>query len=339
MAAQSAAVERRTVLVTGGAGYIGSHVVATLCGAGWRVVVLDDLSAGRRSALPAEVPLVVGDVGDRALLGQLLRDRPIAAVLHLAGSVQVAESMRRPLAYYRNNTQASMTLIEACVAAEIECLVFSSTAAVYGNPQRVPVDEEAPTRPLSPYGQSKLMTEQILRDAAAAHPLRHAILRYFNVAGADPGGRIGPAAPGATHLLKVACEAALGRRAAVPLYGDDYPTRDGTCVRDFIHVSDLAAAHLSALEHLLARGASCTLNCGYGRGFSVREVLDMVGKVAGRPLAVERAPRRPGDPAEVIAAVGRIRDLLRWQPCHDDLEQIVGDALRFERRRAAQPGA
>jgi len=337
MAGQSAVVERQTVLVTGGAGYVGSHVVATLRGAGWPVVVLDDLSAGRRSALPPDVPLVVGDVGDGALLAQLLRDHPIAAVLHLAGSVQVTESMRRPLAYYRNNTQASLTLIEACVAAGARCLVFSSTAAVYGNPPQVPVDEEAPTRPLSPYGQSKLMTEQILRDAAAAHPLRHAILRYFNVAGADPGGRIGPAAPGATHLLKVACEAALGQRAAVPLYGDDYPTRDGTCVRDFIHVSDLAAAHLSALEHLLAGGPSCTLNCGYGRGFTVREVLDMVGKVAGRPLAVERAPRRPGDPAEVIAAVGRIRDLLRWQPRYDDLEQIVRDALRFERGRAAQP--
>jgi UDP-glucose 4-epimerase len=328
-------VERGTLLVTGGAGYIGSHVVLALRRAEWPVVVLDDLSTGRRGALPAEVRLVEGDVGDPKLLGQLLGEQPIAAVLHLAGSIQVAESVRRPLAYYRNNTQASLALIEACVAARVEALVFSSSAAVYGNPERVPVDEDAPTRPLSPYGRSKLMTEQMLRDAAAAHPMRPVILRSVNVAGAAPAGRIGPAAPGATHLLKVACEAALGQRATVPLYGDDYPTRDGTCVRDFVHVSDLAAAHLSALEYLLAGGPGCTLNCGYGRGFSVREMLDRVGRVAGRPLVVERMARRPGDPAEVVAAAGRIRDLLRWQPRHDDLEQIVTDALRFERRLLA----
>jgi UDP-glucose 4-epimerase len=328
--------EREAVLVTGGAGYIGSHIVLALRAAGWPVVVLDDLSTGRRDALPADVALAVGDVGDALLLQRLFADRPIAAVLHLAGSVRVEESVRAPLAYYRNNTVNSLSLIEACVAAGIGGLVFSSTAAVYGNPAEVPVAEEAPTVPLSPYGHSKLMTEQFLRDGAAAHPLRHVILRYFNVAGADPEGRAGPAAAGATHLLKVACEAALGRRASVPLYGDDYPTRDGTCVRDFIHVSDLAAAHLRALDHLLAGGASCTLNCGYGRGFSVREVLDMVAKVNGRPLVIEPKGRRPGDPVEVIAAARRIRDVLGWQPRHADLEQIVGDALRFE-RRLSQP--
>jgi UDP-glucose 4-epimerase len=329
-------VEARTLLVTGGAGYVGSHVVLALRRAGWAVVVLDDLSTGRRSALPPDVTLAVGDVGDRERLGRLLRDHRIAAVLHFAGSVQVAESVRRPLDYYRNNTEASLALIAACVAAGIERLVFSSSAAVYGNPERVPVAEDAPTRPLSPYGWSKLMTEQMLRDVATAHRLRHVILRYFNVAGAEPVGQIGPAAPGATHLLKIACAAALGQRPAVPLNGDDYPTRDGTCVRDFIHVSDLAQAHLRALEHLFAGGDSQTLNCGYGRGFSVREVLDMVGRVAGRPLVVEPGPRRPGDPAEVIAATDRIREVLRWQPRHDDLEQIVGDSLRFERGLLAE---
>ena len=331
-------VARRTVLVTGGAGYIGSHVVLALHRANWPVVVLDDLSTGRREALPAEVALAIGDVGEGELVGQVLRDHRVAAVLHLAGSIQVAESVRRPLAYYRNNTQASLTLIEACVTAGIEALVFSSTAAVYGNPESVPVDEAAPTRPLTPYGRSKLMIEQILRDVAAAYSLRHVILRYFNVAGADPAGQIGPAAPGATHLLKVACEAALGRRAVVPVYGDDYPTPDGTCVRDFVHVSDLAAAHLCALEHLLAGGASCTLNCGYGRGFSVREVLDLVGQVVGRPLVIEPVARRPGDPVEVVAAAERIRDLLGWRPRHDNLEQIVRDALRFERRLVERSG-
>jgi UDP-glucose 4-epimerase len=322
-------VERAVVLVTGGAGYIGSHVALALCAGGWPVLVLDDLSTGRRTAVPETARLVVGDVGDRQLLATLFTGQRVRAVLHFAGSVQVAESVRAPLAYYRNNTLASLNLIEAAVAAGVEALVFSSTAAVYGNPAKVPVDEAAPTVPLSPYGRSKLMVEQILADALAAHGLRHVILRYFNVAGADPLGRAGPT-PGARHLLKVACEAALDRRASVPLYGADYPTRDGTCVRDFIHVSDLADAHLKALEHLLAGGSSRTLNCGYGQGHSVREVLDAVARVSGRPLTIEPAPRRPGDAAEVVAAASRIRDELGWQPRHVDLEQIVRDALRFE---------
>jgi UDP-glucose 4-epimerase len=318
------------ILVTGGAGYIGSHVVLALRSAGWPVLVLDDLSTGQRAALPADVALVVGDVGDRELLAKLFRRRPIRAVLHLAASVEVAASIRAPLAYYRNNTQNSLSLVEACVAAGTQAFVLSSTAAVYGNPTRVPVDEDAPTGPLSPYGRSKLMAEQILRDAEAAHELRHVILRYFNVAGADALGRAGPAMPGATHLIKVACEAALGKRPTVPLFGTDYPTRDGTCVRDFIHVSDLADAHLRALEHLLAGGRSRTLNCGYGHGHSVREVLDMVMRVSGRPLTIEPSARRPGDSVEVVAAAGRIRRELGWQPRYDDLEQIVRDALRFE---------
>jgi UDP-glucose 4-epimerase len=324
-------VEPGTVLVTGGAGYVGSHVVLALRTYGWPVVVVDDLSTGRRATLPDDVALTVGDVGDRRLLEQLFERHRMAAVVHLAGSVQVAASLREPLAYYRNNTLNSLTLIETCIAADVSSLLFSSTAAVYGNPARVPVTEDAPTAPLSPYGHSKLMAEQFLRDAAAAHPLRHVILRYFNVAGADPEGRAGPAF-GATHLLKAACEAALGRRAGVPLFGDDYATRDGTCVRDFIHVSDLADAHVKALAYLSAGGGSCTLNCGYGRGFSVREVLDMVAKVSGRPLVITPEPRRAGDPAAVIAAAERIRDLLGWRPRFDDLEQIVRDALRFERQ-------
>jgi UDP-glucose 4-epimerase len=319
------------ILVTGGAGYIGTHVLLALRAADWPVIVLDDLSSGRRDAVPAGVPLVVGDVGDRGLLAQLFTRQRIRAVLHFAGSVRVPESVRQPLAYYRNNTLNSQCLIEACVAAGIEALVFSSTAAVYGNPSRIPVDEDAPTEPLNPYGRSKLMTEQILGDAERAHRLRGVILRYFNVAGADPEGRAGLNTPGATHLLKVACEAALGRRREVPLFGTDYPTPDGTCVRDFIHVSDLADAHLKALEHLLGGGPSRTLNCGYGRGYSVRQVLDMVSRVSGRRLTITPARRRAGDAVEVVAAAERIRQELGWQPRYDDLEQIVRDALRFER--------
>ncbi|MGH6945100.1 MAG: UDP-glucose 4-epimerase GalE [Geminicoccaceae bacterium] len=325
------------LLVTGGAGYVGSHVVLTLRDAGWPVVVLDDLSTGRRAALPDEVELVEGDVGDTRLLADLLENRAIRAVLHFAGSVAVEESVREPLVYYRNNAMKSLALIEACVRAGIEGFVLSSTAAVYGNPEHVPVAEDASTRPLNPYGRSKLMIEQMLADADAAFGLRHVILRYFNVAGADPAGRSGLATPNATHLLKVACEAALGKRKSILLFGNDYPTPDGTCVRDFIHVSDLADAHVRALEHLLAGGTSLTLNCGYGHGCSVREVLDTVARVHGSPLAVEAAPRRPGDAVEVVAASGRIRSELGWRPRYDDLERIVRDALAFERRLGATP--
>jgi len=320
------------VLVTGGAGYIGTHVVLALTEADWPVVVLDDLSTGNRDALPANVPLIEGDIGDRRLLDDVLARFGCRAVLHFAGSIRVPESIARPLAYYRNNTVNSHTLIEACVAHGIDAFVFSSTAAVYGTPAANPVAEDAPLRPINPYGRSKLMVEEMLGDAADAYGLRHVALRYFNVAGADAQGRSGPARPSATHLLKVACEAALGRRSEVPLFGEDYPTADGTCVRDFIHVSDLAAAHLAALEHLLAGGQSRAFNCGYGRGYSVREVLDAVARISGQALPIRPAGRRPGDAAEVVACAERIRAELGWRPRHDDLEQIVRDALALEHR-------
>ncbi len=325
---------RPTVLVTGGAGYIGSHVVWALHDVGWPVVVLDDFSSGRPETLPADgVALVVGDVADAALVADVLERHGIGAVVHLAGSIVVPESVARPLAYYRNNTAGGLILLQACVDARIPAFVFSSSAAVYGEPARVPVAEDAPTRPLNPYGRSKLMTEQMLEDAHAAHGLPHVVLRYFNVAGADRRGRTGPAGiGGATHLIKVACQAAVGIRDHVPIFGDDYPTEDGTCVRDYLHVGDLAQAHLDALRHLLAGGESVVLNCGYGRGSSVSQVLDAVGEVSGSPLRTRRAPRRPGDAAVVIADARKIRSVLGWAPRHENLHEIVADALAFERR-------
>jgi UDP-glucose 4-epimerase len=322
----------RAALVTGGAGYIGSHVVWALADAGWRVVVIDDLSAGRRVTLPEGVRLVVGDVGAPGPLRRLLREERVSAVLHFAGSIVAPESVARPLLYYRNNTASSLALLEACLEAGIESLVFSSTAAVYGDPERVPVAEDAPLRPITPYGRSKLMTEQMLADASAAHGLRYVALRYFNVAGADPAGRTGAATPGASNLIKAVCEAALGIRPGITIFGDDYPTADGTCVRDFIHVADLAHAHARAVEHLAGGGESLTLNCGYGRGFSVREVIAALTRLLGRPLDVVTAGRRPGDPAAVVADNARILARLGWRPRHDDLEQILRDALAGERR-------
>ncbi|MGF7176553.1 UDP-glucose 4-epimerase GalE [Azospirillum doebereinerae] len=323
---------RETVLVTGGAGYIGSHVVLALRDAGRAVVVVDDLSTGRRAAVPDGVPLVVGSAGDAELVAATIAAHGVGTVMHFAGSIVVPESVEKPLDYYRNNTVNSLALVGACVASGVERFIFSSTAAVYGMPDAMPIDEEAPTRPINPYGRSKLMTEWMLRDTAAAHGLRYVALRYFNVAGADPAGRSGQSSRLATHLLKIAAQAATGQRAEIQVYGDDYPTPDGTCVRDYIHVSDLAAAHVAALVHLEAGGDSQTLNCGYGRGYSVREVLDMVETVLGRPLPVRTAGRRAGDPPALVAGTERIGRTLDWTPRHADLETIVRTALAWEEK-------
>jgi UDP-glucose 4-epimerase len=297
-------------------------------------VVLDNLSKGHRSLVPGDVPFYEADVGEPEVLARIFRDHRIAAVIHFAGDIVVPESVAAPLTYYLNNTCKTRTLLQACVDHGIGRFVFSSTAAVYGEPDSSPVHETAPTRPASPYGTSKLMVEWMLRDAAQAHDLRYVALRYFNVAGADPLGRTGQATPNATHLIKVACEAASGTRREVEVFGVDYDTPDGTCVRDFIHVSDLARAHVSALDYLRDEGESLTLNCGYGRGYSVREVLDAVERVAGKPLAIRNAPRRPGDVAALIADVARLRDTMNWVPEHDDLDFILQTALDWELSRS-----
>lgn len=321
-----------TVLVTGGAGYIGSHVVLALLDAGRSVVVLDDLSTGRGASVPNGVPLVVGDVGDAGLVERTIVGHGVDAVMHFAGSISVPESVGKPLDYYRNNTVNSLSLIDAGRRAGVERFIFSSTAAVYGMPEAMPIDEDAPTDPINPYGRSKLMTEWMLRDAASAHGLRYVALRYFNVAGADPAGRSGQSARVATHLLKIAAQAATGQRPDIQIFGDDYPTPDGTCVRDYIHVSDLAAAHLAALRHLEAGGDSLVLNCGYGRGYSVREVLDMVESVLGKSLPTRIVQRRAGDPPTLVAGTERIRRLLDWAPRHEDLRIIVETALSWEKK-------
>ncbi len=320
-----------TVLVTGGAGYIGSHTAAALLDAGLGVVVVDDLSAGRREAVPDGAVLVVGDVADGALVRSVLEGHACAAVLHFAGSIVVGESVGKPLAYYANNVCATVSLIEACVRTGVKRFVYSSTAAVYGQPSSVPIGEDAPLAPINPYGHSKRMSETVLIDAAAAHGLSFAILRYFNVAGADPQGRTGQCGAAATHLIKVACQAALGLRDGVDILGEDYATADGTGVRDYIHVSDLASAHVAALDRLLGGGASVILNCGYGHGYSVRQVLETVRAVSGVDFPLRGAPRRPGDAAELVADARRIRADLDWTPRHDDLAFIVKTALEWER--------
>jgi UDP-glucose 4-epimerase len=323
----------QSVLVTGGAGYIGSHVVLALLEAGFAPVVLDDLSTGNRDVIPAGVPLCIRDVSDQAFVTKTISAHACDAVMHFAGSIIVPESVEQPLKYYRNNTAASRNLIECCVDAGIRAFVFSSTAAVYGDAQGQPVREDVPTAPTNPYGWSKLMTEQMLRDTSAAHGMRHAILRYFNVAGADPAGRSGQSGPNTSHLIRVACELACGRRDGMQIFGTDYDTPDGTCVRDFIHVSDLAAAHVLAVRRLLEHGQDMTLNCGYGHGFSVRQVLDVVTTMAGRELPIDIGPRRPGDVATLISDPTKIRELLGWTPAHDDLELIVETALAWEQKR------
>jgi UDP-glucose 4-epimerase len=330
-----------TVLVTGGAGYIGSHMVHALADAGEGTVVLDNLSTGIRELVPASVPLFVGDAGDQCLVRAIISAHGVDAIVHFAGSVIVPESVRDPLLYYRNNTATTRNLLEAAVTAGIRHFVFSSSAAVYGNPDGNPVAEDAPTRPLSPYGTSKLMSEIMLHDVAAASDLRYVVLRYFNVAGADPQARTGQSTPQATHLIKVAVETAVGERSHIEIFGTDYPTRDGTCIRDFIHVCDLADAHLASLAHLREGGASGTFNCGYGRGFSVLEVIEAVKHASGRQIAVRHGARRAGDPVELIADARQLRTTLRWVPKFDNLETIVAHALAWERRQhagdAAQP--
>jgi UDP-glucose 4-epimerase len=319
-----------TILVTGGAGYIGSHMVLELVDAGEEVVVLDNLSTGFEWAVARSAELVVGDIGDAELVGRVLRERQVEAIIHFAGSIVVPESVSNPLMYYENNTVKSRGLIAAAVASGVKQFIFSSTAAVYGNPAENPVTETADLRPMSPYGWSKLMTEIMLRDTAAAHDFRYVALRYFNVAGADPKGRSGQSTPKATHLIKVACETALGKRGHMEVFGTDYPTRDGTCIRDFIHVKDLARAHVAALTHLRAGGEANVFNCGYSKGYSVLEVLDAVKRVAGKNMDIRYSPRRPGDPAAIVAASSKIRDQLGWVPEHDDLDRIVAQALAWE---------
>lgn len=321
------------ILVTGGAGYIGSHTVRQLVAAGYRVVVLDDLSTGHRWAVSPRAALVVGNAGDKALVGALIGEHSVGAVVHFAGSIVVPESVADPLKYYGNNSGASRDLIEVCVEKGVQRFVFSSTAAVYGIPEELPVAETAPTRPINPYGRSKLITEWMLEDVAAsgkARGFRHVILRYFNVAGASLDGTLGQATEAATHLIKVACEAACGIREKVTVFGTDYPTADGTCVRNYIHVEDLARAHLDALRYLEKGGASDTFNCGYGRGFSVREVLRMVEKVSGVKLRIEDGPRRSGDASASVAESSKIRQVLGWTPEHDDLKVICSTAYRWE---------
>ncbi|MEO8927807.1 MAG: UDP-glucose 4-epimerase GalE [Caulobacteraceae bacterium] len=320
------------VLVTGGGGYVGSHAALALRDAGRTAVVVDDLSSGFRWAVPADVPFAQGDIADEALMARLIAEYEIEAIMHFAGSVVVPESVEDPLKYYHNNTAKSRSLLASAVAGGVRHFVFSSTAAIYGVADTATVAEDAPTAPISPYGRSKLMTEAMLKDVAAVHDFNYCALRYFNVAGADAAGRAGQSTLGATHLIKVAVEAACGKRDGVDVFGDDYPTADGTGVRDYIHVSDLADAHLHALDALIAApDLSHTLNCGYGRGASVLEVLNSVERVAGVSIARRMKPRRAGDPAALIADNRRILSRLAWRPAHDDLDTIVAHALAWER--------
>lgn len=333
----SAASRPFSVLVTGGAGYIGSHAVLALLDAGWQVSVLDNLVTGFRWAVDSRARFHEGDIADDALVARILAEDGIGAILHFAGSVVVPESVVDPLKYYRNNTANSRSLIESAVRGGVRHFLFSSTAATYGIPDSIPAREDMPTVPINPYGMSKLMTEAMLKDVAAAHPINYCALRYFNVAGADPQGRTGQSTAGATHLIKVAVEAALGRRPEVAIFGSDYATPDGTGVRDYIHVADLADAHLHALETLIADpDASHVMNCGYGRGFSVLEVLDSVDRMAGSSIVRRMEPRRAGDPDALIADNSRILATTPWRPRLADLDTIVAHALAWERKLAAR---
>jgi UDP-glucose 4-epimerase len=329
-------MEHGSILVTGGAGYIGSHVALQLRARGERVVILDDLSRGFRQAA-LDTPLIVGEVGDRERVRGVLKEHGVDTVMHFAAYTIVPESVREPLKYYRNNSCSTGTLLECCLEARVRHFVFSSTAAVYGVPAEGFAAESTPTAPINPYGTSKLVSEWMLADLARASSLRYAALRYFNVAGSDTGGRIGQATPNATLLIKVACEAALGKRSHVAIFGTDYPTADGTGVRDYIHVEDLASAHVDALSYLRGGGAATTLNVGYGHGYSVRQVLESVERVSGKRLAVREEPRRAGDPPQLVARADRIRAELGWRPRLDDLDSIVRSALAWEERLARDP--
>ena len=326
------------VLVTGGAGYIGSHAVLALKDAGWRVAVIDDLSNGSRDVVPEDVPFYQGSIAERVLVDSVIDECGIRAIMHFAGSIVVPESVVHPLKYYANNTLASHSLVSAAVDAGVKHILFSSTAAVYGAPDRVPIVEDDPKLPINPYGASKLMTERMLEDASAAHPFNYGALRYFNVAGADPKGRTGQIGKGSTHLIKIACEAAVGKRPQVAVYGNDYPTPDGTCIRDYIHVSDLAAAHVAALEWLVAHpGENLAMNCGYGKGLSVSQVLDAVDRLTNEPVKRVIEGRRAGDPPELVADNNRLLETLDWRPAYADIDRIVGDALAWERKLAERP--
>jgi UDP-glucose 4-epimerase len=320
------------VLITGGAGYIGSHMVFELLDRGEDIAVIDNLSTGAWWVLPPEANLVEGDIGDDSLLDKVMTSRRFDAVIHFAGSIVVPDSVADPLGYYLNNTVKSRTLIAAAVRHGIANFIFSSTAAVYGEAKTMPVTEDAAAQPVSPYGTSKLMTEWMLRDSAKAHGLRYAALRYFNVAGADGKGRTGQSTPRATHLIKVACQTLLGQREQMEIFGRDYGTPDGTCIRDYIHVSDLIGAHFDALQYLRKRGESGVFNCGYGRGYSVLQVIEAVEKAGGRKLAVIDAPRRAGDPPVIVAEAERARAILGWRPARDNLDEIVSSALRWEEK-------
>jgi UDP-glucose 4-epimerase len=320
-----------SVLVTGGAGYIGSHMVHELRDTSQRLVVLDNLSTGHRWAIPGDVPFVVGDVSNQKLVASVIQDYAVDTIIHFAGSIVVPESVSDPLGYYHNNTVKSRNLIASAVYNGVKNFIFSSTAAVYGMPETSPIDEETPMSPISPYGSSKMMTEIMLRDTAAAHDFNYVALRYFNVAGADPKGRCGQSTPNATHLIKVAVQTALGQRPHLDVYGTDYPTSDGTCVRDYIHVCDLARAHSAALNYLREGGSSQVLNAGYGRGFSVLEVVKAVKKISKADFEVRKSARRAGDPADLVSDAKLLPELLGWKPEYNDLETIVAHAFAWER--------
>jgi UDP-glucose 4-epimerase len=321
-----------SVLVTGGAGYIGSHMVLELVDRGEKVIVIDDLSTGAWWIMPPEVVMIHGDVSDQPLVEKVIAEHGVTSIAHFAAKIVVPDSVTDPLGYYHGNTVKTRALIESAVRGGVKHFIFSSTAAVYGEPLDMPIKEDTPPGPINPYGRSKLMSEWMLADAASAHGFGYAILRYFNVAGADPKGRSGQSFPRATHLIKVAAQTALGMRDGLEMFGTDYPTPDGTCLRDYIQVTDLARAHVLALDHLRQGGASLTCNCGYGEGYSVQQVIDVVKRVSGVDFPVKISPRRAGDPASLVASSTRIRETLGWKPQYDELETIVAQALEWEQK-------